>query len=338
MALALVAGFYETSTIAFIPALVPKASHRTSCSSSANVGGRTLTPFVNRRHMTAPTTLKMAQDDFNESKYTEAAWSTIAALTKAADFYEAQSVDAPLLLDIMLNPTRHQAGDDAESARRAVEKILNKAGANVGQLKSDLDAHLAKQPRISGSSSQKTMSRSLQQVLDAAKIAKGGLGDSYISTEGLLLALVKEDSFTRDALLKQDVTYNDIVQAVKAAREKSGPANTRGAENNYDSLLKFGIDFTERAREGKLDPVIGRDAEIRRAIQILSRRTKNNPVLIGDVSTKQLAGDVASEERGTRNEISIDLQRGRLLEGRLSFRFEHTLTRSFRFAFTARCW
>ena len=65
-------------------------------------------------------------------------------------------------------------------------------------------------------------------------------------------------------------------------REKSGPANSRGAENNYDALLKYGIDFTEKAEEGKLDPVIGRDDEIRRAIQILSRRTKNNPVLIGD--------------------------------------------------------
>ena len=65
-------------------------------------------------------------------------------------------------------------------------------------------------------------------------------------------------------------------------REKSGPANSRGAETMYEALMKYGIDFTEKAKEGKLDPVIGRDDEIRRAIQILSRRTKNNPVLIGD--------------------------------------------------------
>lgn len=97
------------------------------------------------------------------------------------------------------------------------------------------------------------------------------------------MALAKEDEkFTRDALLKQGVKYMDLMQAVQKLREKNGPVISRGAEAMYEALLKYGIDFTERAREGKLDPVIGRDDEIRRAIQILSRRTKNNPVLIGD--------------------------------------------------------
>jgi ATP-dependent Clp protease ATP-binding subunit ClpB len=110
-----------------------------------------------------------------------------------------------------------------------------------------------------------------------------GPQDSFISVEGLILALAKEDEkFTREALLKQGVKYNDLMQAVQKIREKNGPVISRGAEAMYEALLKYGIDFTERAREGKLDPVIGRDDEIRRAIQILSRRTKNNPVLIGD--------------------------------------------------------
>ena len=108
------------------------------------------------------------------------------------------------------------------------------------------------------------------------------LQDSFVTVEGLLLALIKEDVFTRDALLKQEIKYQDVMEVVKKMREKSGPAISRAAENMYDALLKYGIDFTERAKEGKLDPVIGRDDEIRRAIQILSRRTKNNPVLIGD--------------------------------------------------------
>lgn len=97
-----------------------------------------------------------------------------------------------------------------------------------------------------------------------------------------MLALAKEDSFTRDALAKQNKSYEDVLNSVQSIREKSGPAKSRGAENMYDALNKYGIDFTERAEMGKLDPVIGRDDEIRRAIQILSRRTKNNPVLIGD--------------------------------------------------------
>ena len=104
-----------------------------------------------------------------------------------------------------------------------------------------------------------------------------------MSTEALLLALAKEDGqFTRDAILKQGVKYQDLMDVVKKMREKTGPTISRSAENMYDALTKYGIDFTERAKEGKLDPVIGRDDEIRRAIQILSRRTKNNPVLIGD--------------------------------------------------------
>ena len=106
--------------------------------------------------------------------------------------------------------------------------------------------------------------------------------DSFVSTEALLMALAREDSFMTDALRKLGKSYNDILKAVQSVRETSGPANTRSAENMYDALNKYGIDLTERAAQGKLDPVIGRDAEIRRAIQILSRRTKNNPVLIGD--------------------------------------------------------
>jgi len=138
-----------------------------------------------------------------------------------------------------------------------------------------------------------------------------GEQDSFVSTEGLLLALVKEDAqFTREALSKQNVNYKDVLDAVKESRSKSGPATSRGAENMYDALMKYGVDFTDRAREGKLDPVIGRDDEIRRAIQILSRRTKNNPVFIGDpgVGKTALAEGIAQRmvDGGTpRSSLSI---------------------------------
>jgi ATP-dependent Clp protease ATP-binding subunit ClpB len=241
-----------------------------------------LKPSVFKRPLHS-SALKMASEDFDQSKYTEAAWSTIASLTQAADYYQSQSIEAPLLLDLMLNPSKHNAGEDAESAKRVVQKILTKAGVNVNQLRSELEANLSKQPRITGANGQKTLGRSLQPVLDAAKMAKTVLGDSFVATEALLLALVKEDSlFTRDALRKQEVAYNDVLAIIKEMRAKNGPVISRSAENMYDALMKYGIDFTEQARLGKLDPVIGRDDEIRRAIQILSRRTKNNPVLIGD--------------------------------------------------------
>jgi ATP-dependent Clp protease ATP-binding subunit ClpB len=133
------------------------------------------------------------------------------------------------------------------------------------------------------------------------------------------LALVKEETqFLQDALKMQGVGYADVLKAVTAAREKSGPANTRAAENNYEALMKYGIDFTALAEEGKLDPVIGRDDEIRRAIQVLSRRRKNNPVLIGDpgvgktaiaegIAQRMIAGDVPDSLKPPCRLVGLDL-------------------------------
>lgn len=276
---------------AFVPS-TPRNTKVWSASPSA-VGKRSLdSPFapINsflsktmsgvQRHSLA---LKMATEDFDQMKYTEAAWASIAALTKVADYYESNNVESFHLLDVMLNPVKHNAGDDAESAKRALEKVLGLAGVDSQKLRKELEDHMSKQPKISSSSTQKNMGQTLPKVLEAARQIKSTLGDSFVSTEILILALAKEDvQFTSSALRKQDITYNDLLASVKEIREKSGPVISRSAENMYDALLKYGIDFTERAEEGKLDPVIGRDDEIRRAIQILSRRTKNNPVLIGD--------------------------------------------------------
>lgn len=133
------------------------------------------------------------------------------------------------------------------------------------------------------------------------------------------MALVKEETqFLQDALKMQGVGYADVLKAVTAAREKSGPANTRAAENNYEALMKYGIDFTALAEEGKLDPVIGRDDEIRRAIQVLSRRRKNNPVLIGDpgvgktaiaegIAQRMIAGDVPDSLKPPCRLVGLDL-------------------------------
>jgi ATP-dependent Clp protease ATP-binding subunit ClpB len=278
-----------------------------------------------RKRPSAPreTSLRMAADAFNEGKYTEAAWSTIATLTKAADYYETSTIESPILLDVLLNPTKHNAGDSAESAKRVVEKVFGKAGVDTKELRSELEKYLAKQAKMKDSS-QKSIGRNLARVLDAASDAKDVLGDSFISAEALVLALCKEDAqFTKPALETQRVPYTQIVDAVRQVREKSGPVNTRNAENNYDALRKYGIDFTERAEEGKLDPVIGRDNEIRRAIQILSRRTKNNPVLIGDpgvgktaiaegIAQRMVTGDVPDSLKNCRL-IGLDL--GALVAG-----------------------
>jgi len=267
----------------------------------------------------------MSEDNFNESKYTESAWACIAGVTKAAEYYSATTIEAPMLLDIMLNPTKHNAGENADSAKRVTEKVLVKADIDVLTLKQELEIFMSKQPKISGSmDSQKVLGRSMMKVLERARDSVSLLGDSYVSSEGLLLALAKEDAFTSEALLKQGKSYADVLTAVQSVREKSGPANSRSAENMYDALSKYGIDFTERAEQGKLDPVIGRDDEIRRAIQILSRRTKNNPVLIGDpgvgktaiaegIAQRMMAGDVPDSLKPPCRLIGLDM--GALIAG-----------------------
>lgn len=148
--------------------------------------------------------------------------------------------------------------------------------------------------------------------------------DSFVSSEALILALSKEDSVTIDALKKQGKAYKDILEAVQSIREKGGPVQSRSAETMYDALNKYGVDFTAQAEEGKLDPVIGRDDEIRRAIQILSRRTKNNPVLIGDpgvgktaiaegIAQRMVAGDVPDSLKPPCKLIGLDM--GALIAG-----------------------
>lgn len=118
----------------------------------------------------------MAADDFNEGKYTEAAWSAVSALTRVADFYQASTVEAPLLLDVMLNPSKHAAGENAEAAQKVVEKALSKAGVDLKDLRSELEKHLSGQARVSGDNSQKAMGRSLQKVLETARIGQSVLG------------------------------------------------------------------------------------------------------------------------------------------------------------------
>jgi ATP-dependent Clp protease ATP-binding subunit ClpB len=266
----------------------------------------------------------MAADDFDQTKYTEAAWGIIAALSNASDYYQATQIEAPLMLDLLLNPNKHGAGENAQSAQAAVTKVLQKAGVDLQELRQALEKHLAGQPKMTSGSTQKVLGRDMPRVLQSARTIQSILGDSFVSSEGLLLALIKEDTqFTRKAIQMQGKDYNQILEIVKSMREKSGPTISRSAENMYDALMKYGIDFTDRAREGKLDPVIGRDDEIRRAIQILSRRTKNNPVLIGDpgvgktaiaegIAQRMIAGDVPDSLKDCRL-VGLDL--GALVAG-----------------------
>src|SRR5438552_2366023 len=163
-----------------------------------------------------------------------------------------------------------------------VVPLLQKAGLNVTQLAADMQREVDRFPKQSGSTAEPTLSRELSRLLDRAEDEAKALGDAYVSTEHLLLALAEEKGTTaRQLLSAAGVDRGDLLAALQAVRG-SHRVTDQEPEQKYQALERFTRDLTDQARKGKLDPVIGRDEEIRRVMQVLSRRTKNNPVLIGD--------------------------------------------------------
>lgn len=212
----------------------------------------------------------------------------------------------------------------AEQPEGLVPRVLEKMSFNVNALISGIDALLNKEPRISGGGRKLNASTNLNQVLVAAEDESLKFGDDYVSTEHLLLALVdigKNDPTGR-YLQESGLTRDRLMEAIQQVRGNQR-ITTPNPEDAFESLEKFGRDLTTMAEEGKLDPVIGRDEEIRRVVQVLSRRTKNNPVLIGEpgvgktaivegLAQRVVRGDVPDSLKGKRI-ISLDL--GALIAG-----------------------
>ncbi|MEO5866634.1 MAG: Clp protease N-terminal domain-containing protein, partial [Sphingomonas sp.] len=162
--------------------------------------------------------------------------------------------------------------------------LIAAADGDAKRAVSETDLALSKIPAVSGSGAQSTpgIDNDLVRVLDQAEQIAGRAGDSFVTVERLLVALALSlDTVAGKALKSAGVTPGGLNAAINQLRQ-GRTADTAGAEDRYDALKKFARDLTQAARDGKLDPVIGRDEEIRRTIQILARRTKNNPVLIGD--------------------------------------------------------
>jgi len=209
-----------------------------------------------------------------------------------------------------------------EQHESVVGPVLRKLGAGTDSIRRELNAALDALPTITAGAKEPSTSRELLDVLRAAEREAGKLGDEYISTEHVLLALTEAPGEAGAVLKRNGATHKDTLAAIEAVR---GPhrVTSQTPEDAYQALQRFGRDLTQAAEDGKLDPVIGRDDEIRRVIQVLSRRTKNNPVLIGEpgvgktaivegLAQRIVSGDVPDVLRD-RKVISLDI--GALLAG-----------------------
>ena len=201
--------------------------------------------------------------------------------------------------------------------------VLERLGVAPKTIRDRVDAALARQPQVYGQTAQEArMSSDAFRVLEAADAQRADLGDDYLSTEHVLLAMTEVTGGVGDMLRSVGVTHDAVLDALKSVRG-SHRVTSENPEDQYQALERYGRDLTEDARKGKLDPVIGRDEEIRRVIQVLSRRTKNNPVLIGEPGVGKTAiaeglarriveGDVPE---GLRDKRLISLDIGAMVAG-----------------------
>jgi ATP-dependent Clp protease ATP-binding subunit ClpB len=244
-------------------------------------------------------------------KLTQKAQAALQEAQGLAQQYGQSTIEPEHLLEALL---KQEGG--------VVPAILNKIGVDPALVERSVAQAIAAMPRASGASVQVGLGRETATILQEAENIAGNMRDDYTSTEHLLLAMASSQAKVRQLLQRHVVDYNGIMQALAGIRGNQR-VTTDNPEAQYEALAKYGRDLTEEARKGKLDPVIGRDEEIRRVIQILSRRTKNNPVLIGEPGVGKTAiveglaqrivkGDVPT---GLRDKKLVALDLGALVAG-----------------------
>ncbi len=245
----------------------------------------------------------------NLEKYTKKSQEALLNAQRLAQDFNHQSLEPGHVLLALLNQ------EDG-----VVPAVVTKVAGSVLALRADLTSELEKQSKVYGGSGEIGLTRQTSDVLSAAERYAKGMQDDYVSTEHILLGLTESSEGKR--LSQYGLTKDAILAALKSVRG-SQRVSSQDPESTYQALEKYGRDLTALARQGKMDPVIGRDEEIRRVVQILSRRTKNNPALIGDPGVGKTAiveglaqriinGDVPE---GLKHKTLIQLDMGALVAG-----------------------
>lgn len=229
------------------------------------------------------------------------AWEGIVGAVDAARLSKQQIVESEHLMKALL-----------EQKDGLARRIFSKAGIDNTSVLQATDDFISRQPKVVGDTTGPIIGSSFVSILDNAKKHKKEYGDEFVSVEHILQAFTSDKRFGQQLFKDLKIVENDLKEAISAVRG-SQRVTDQNPEGKYQALEKYGIDLTESARRGKLDPVIGRDDEVRRCIQILCRRTKNNPVIIGEPGVGKTAIAEGLAQRIVRGDVPEPLMNRRLI-------------------------
>ncbi|KAJ0973845.1 hypothetical protein J5N97_015810 [Dioscorea zingiberensis] len=257
--------------------------------------------FGSRSRSSLVRCLASSDGRITQQEFTEMAWQAIVSSPEVAKESKHQIVETEHLMKALL-----------EQKNGLARRIFSKAGVDNTRLLESTDKYIQRQPKVLGETAGSMLGRDLEALIQRARDYKKEYGDSYVSVEHLVLGYVEDRRFGKQLFKDFRITLETLKSAIQAIRGRQNVID-QDPEGKYEALEKYGKDLTAMAREGKLDPVIGRDDEIRRCIQILSRRTKNNPVLIGEPGVGKTAICEGLAQRIVEGDVPQALMNRRLV-------------------------